>query len=98
MSYSLVTRKIPKGVKPIHFHFESDPEFGMLNLCCWENEIDKIENFNKKIINNNEIRIHFPMFEYFYVEKYSLKKGFNFRQLLIELLEQDYKQENMIQL
>ena len=81
MSYRLTERKIPIGTKPIKFHFKNNPKFGMLNMCCWKNEINQIEDPHKKIINRTKIHVYFPMFEYFYVKTYESKSGFTFKQL-----------------
>ena len=87
MSYKLVDRKTPKGLKEIKFNFKNDSKFGMINLCCWHDEINKIENYNKKIINNTKIYIYFPMFDYFYVKEYSSKNGFTFKQLVDKIVK-----------
>ncbi len=87
MSYKLVDRKIPAGVIPIKFHFIDDSTFGMLNLSCWKDEIDKIDYSNQKIIDHTQIKIHFPMFEYFYVKECSSKDGFTFKQLVEKIVK-----------
>ncbi len=94
MSFTTTLRKVPKNVKPIKFNFKDDPTFGMINLCCWEDEIDKIETklYNQKIINTT-IKIHFPIFghppiiDHFYVKEYSSKNGFTFKELVEKIVK-----------
>ena len=88
MTYSLVNRKIPKGVKPIRFHFKDDLNFGMLNLCCWKDEINNIKNYNRKVINNSKIKIYYPITSnYFYIKEYSSTNGFTFKQLIDRIVK-----------
>ncbi len=68
---SVVERKVPNGTKPIHFRFKDDDKFGMLNLCCWKDEINKIKDNNKKVITNKTIKIYIPIFDNFYQKSYT---------------------------
>lgn len=84
---SIVERKIPTGTTPIHFRFEDDEKFGMLNLCCWKDEIDKIQDNNNKVISNKIIKIHIPIFDNFYRKSYTSQNGFTFRQLVDRIVK-----------
>jgi len=86
-SYKLVKREIPKNTKYIKFHFKNDKTFGMLNLCCWKDEIDEIDNANRTIIDHKKINIYFPMFDYFYVKTYRSNVGFTFRKLVDTIIK-----------
>ena len=75
---SVVKRKIPKGTKPIIFLLNDNPRFGMINLCwrCWDK--DMINITPTKRINNTRIKIHFPVFQDFFVKEYQSSRGFTF--------------------
>ena len=77
---SVVERKIPKGTEPIIFLLNNNPRFGMINLCCWEEDITNITSTKK--INNTMIKIHFPVFQDFFVKEYQSGSGFTFRELI----------------
>lgn len=78
----VVERKIPKGTKCIHFRFKHNQEFGMLNLCCWKDEITNIKDYDKKIIKTKKVFIYIPIFDNFYVKLYTSQNGFTFHQLV----------------
>ncbi len=61
--------------------------FGMINLCCWKEEIHKIEHYSKIIINNETINIHFPLFDDFYVKQFSCADGFTFEKLVTSIVQ-----------
>jgi len=84
---SVVERKIPSGTKHIHFRFHNNKEFGMLNLCCWKDEINKITDYNKKVIANKKIKIHIPIFDNFYKKTYTSQNGFTFYQLVDRIIK-----------
>ncbi len=78
---STVPRKIPHHAKYILFNFKNDKSFGMLNLCCWRDEINKIINTNK-VIKNKKINIYYPIFDKFYVKEYRSNDDFTLSKLM----------------
>ncbi len=83
----LVARNYPKSAKDIYFEFKNNPDFGMLNLCCWKNEIKKIKDYNKKTLNNKSIKIYYPLFDHFYVKEYHSKNGFTFENIIEKIYQ-----------
>lgn len=89
MSFEIKERKTPKGTKYIKFNFKDDPKFGMINLGThvWKKDIDKIENINEKIIDDNIINIYFPIFDHFYMKTYESKNGYTFKKLFSKIMK-----------
>ena len=81
MSSKLVERKVPKNTRNIEFRFKNY-EMGVLNLCCWKEELRQIENANRIVLKCKKINIYFPYFDYFYVKSYSSQSGFTFATLI----------------
>jgi len=81
MSYKIIPRIYNKKGKKLKFHFKDDPDFAMIQLCCVDEFLNRIENVNRKIINYKKIIIYFPIFDETMVKTYTSYNGWTLRKL-----------------
>ena len=81
--FSLVPREYPES--NIKFSWIDNPSFGMINLCCWEEDLLKVWNKDELILDDEKIYILFPLYENFFVKEYYCQNGFTL-EYLIELI------------
>jgi|SaaInlStandDraft_7_1057024.scaffolds.fasta_scaffold00586_4 hypothetical protein len=89
MSYKIVNRVEPKNTKPINFISQEYKltNFGLINLCSWQEDLNNIIELNTKIININIINIYFPIFKNYFTKIYKSENGFTFKQLIERIVD-----------
>jgi len=80
-----VKRVYPSNLKQVKFQFIDDEDFGMINLCCVNQELYKIKQINDKIIQKKTIEIYFPLFDYFYIVRFQSPMGWTLRRLIKDI-------------
>jgi len=84
---SVVLRKEPSNLKNINFNFKDNSDFGMINLCCWQKDLQNIEHPNKIVLNNEKVQIYYPMFDHYYTKTYTNQSGFTLKQLVDRIVK-----------
>ena len=80
-----VPRIYPKNLKNIKFQFKNNNHFGMINLCCLDQDLIKIKDINSLVTQRKRIFIYFPVFDHFYITEFQSENGFTLKQLIINI-------------
>lgn len=63
-------------------NYKNIPDFGIINLCSFEENIQHINDLNHKVSDLKELKFYFPLFEHYVVKKYTSKTGFTLKLIL----------------
>lgn len=78
---SVIDRNEPTETHNIEFLY-NDGTNGIIHFNNWKNDIRHIKDYKKKIINNNVLAIHIPIFDNFYRKIFMSEGGFTFKRLI----------------
>ncbi len=80
----LIPRIYPNHAKIIKL-IGKQQTFGVINLSNINADLLQIKNSNRKIVNMNDIFIHFPLYDNFFVMKMQRSNGWTLKQLFEDI-------------
>lgn len=75
-------KKYPDNMEPVMFCMNGDPSFGIVNLCCYKDDLVNINNNTRKVVESHILYIHFPLYNNWYTQQYESENGFRFNELI----------------
>ena len=55
----VIPRKVPKIARSHRILFKDNDDFGMINLCCWTEEINRLRNTKEIVIKSKSSLSYF---------------------------------------